>query len=288
LYEYTTDLLCLDFCRRATLCTSPQLELVATPLVVDAWARALSHHPDRAFARYVCVGLKFGFRIGFMVTQGAGNLASDLYDMISFGSFQLFAMEDLQLFISLVFIAVVCILMGAGIPTTALYIMLVSVAQPALAQLGVPPIASHLFVLYYGVVSEITPPVCTSAYAAAAIANSNPFRTGLSAFTLGLGKVIAPMAFVYAPVLLFVSSTGFNLLEFTYTATSCIAGVIALSAAVVCYWLKPMNIAGRVLMAIAGIIFVAPSLTADMIALVVASPVIVTQLIARSRSQSPA
>ena len=109
-----------------------------------------------------------GFRIGFMVTQGAGNLASDIYNMISFGSFQLFAMEDLQLFISLVFIAIVCILMGAGIPTTALYIMLVSVAQPALAQLGVPPIASHLFVLYYGVVSEITPPVCTSAYVAIA------------------------------------------------------------------------------------------------------------------------
>ena len=57
--------------------------------------------------------------------------------------------------------------MGAGLPTTALYIMLVSVAQPALAQLGVPPIASHLFVLYYGVISEITPPVCASAYAAA-------------------------------------------------------------------------------------------------------------------------
>ena len=229
-----------------------------------------------------------GFRIGFMVTQGAGNLASDLYNMISFGNFQLFTMADLQLFISLVFIAIVCILMGAGIPTTALYIMLVSVAQPALAQLGVPPIASHLFVLYYGVVSEITPPVCTSAYAAAAIANSNPFRTGLSAFTLGLGKVIAPMAFVYAPVLLFVSSTGFDLWEFTYTAASCIAGVIALSAAVVGYWLQPLNVPGRILMALSGIIFVAPSLTADLIALGVASPVILTQLIARNRRHSPA
>ena len=82
-----------------------------------------------------------------------------------------------------------------------------TVSTGALAQLGSPPIASHMFVLYYGVVAEITPPVCTSAYAAAAIANSNPFRTGIAAFTLGLGKVVAPMAFVYAPVLLFVSST---------------------------------------------------------------------------------
>ncbi|WP_373635344.1 TRAP transporter permease [Yoonia sp. SS1-5] len=225
-----------------------------------------------------------GFRIGFMVTQGAGNLASDLYALLSFGEWALFQVEDLQLFLSLVFIAVACILMGAGIPTTALYIMLVSVAQPALAQLGVPPIASHLFVLYYGVVAEITPPVCTSAYAAAAIANSPPFKTGISAFTLGLGKVIAPMAFVYAPVLLFVSSTGFDLWEFTYTATSCIMGVVALSAAVVGYWLAPMGVINRILCALAGLVFIAPSLSADLVALLIASPAIILQVIARRRA----
>ncbi|MEM8648003.1 MAG: TRAP transporter fused permease subunit, partial [Pseudomonadota bacterium] len=188
-----------------------------------------------------------GFRIGFMVTQGAGTLASALYDLITIGGLELVAVADLQLFLSLVLIAIACILMGAGIPTTALYIMLVSVAQPALKQLGVPPIASHMFVLYYGVVAEITPPVCTSAYAASAIANSNPFRTGISAFTLGLGKVVAPMAFVYAPVLLFVSSTGFDFWEFSYTATSCIVGVLSLSAAVVGYFIAPMTVVERVL-----------------------------------------
>jgi len=171
-----------------------------------------------------------GFRIGFMVTQGASTLASDLHSAMSAWNVALFAVQDMQLFLSLLFVAIACILMGAGIPTTALYIMLVSVAQPALAQLGIPPIASHMFVLYYGVVSEITPPVCTSAYAASAIANSNPFRTGVSAFTLGLGKVVAPMAFVYAPVLLFVSSTGFDLWTFTYSAASAIARIGVYSA----------------------------------------------------------
>ncbi|OIQ44233.1 MAG: C4-dicarboxylate ABC transporter permease [Roseobacter sp. MedPE-SW] len=222
-----------------------------------------------------------GFRIGFMVTQAASNLGNDLVWMFQFGTFQLYSVEDLTLFISLVFIALACILMGAGVPTTALYIMLVSVAQPALAQLGIPPIASHMFVLYYGVVAEITPPVCTSAYAAAAIANSNPFRTGISAFSLGLGKVVAPMAFVYAPVLLFVSSTGFDLWEFTYTATSCIAGVIALSAAVVGYWLAPMGTLYRILMAVAGLVFIAPSLEADLVALVIAAPAIISQIMIR-------
>ena len=229
-----------------------------------------------------------GFRIGFMVTQAASNLGSDLAWMFTFGNWTLFTVEDLTLFISLVFIALACILMGAGVPTTALYIMLVSVAQPALAQLGIPPIASHMFVLYYGVVAEITPPVCTSAYAAAAIANSNPFRTGISAFTLGLGKVLAPMAFVYAPVLLFVSSTGFDLLEFSYTAASCIAGVIALSAAVVGYWLAPMGAIYRILCAVAGLVFIAPSFQADLVALAIAAPAILSQLLARSRQPAQA
>ncbi len=224
-----------------------------------------------------------GFRIGFMVTQAASNLGTDLHWLFTFGTWELFSIADLTLFISLVFIALACILMGAGVPTTALYIMLVSVAQPALAQLGIPPIASHMFVLYYGVVAEITPPVCTSAYAAAAIAGSNPFRTGISAFTLGLGKVVAPMAFVYAPVLLFVSSTGFDLWEFSYTAASCIAGVIALSSAVVGYWLTPMGAVYRWLMALAGLVFIAPSLQADLTALIIASPAIISQLIQRKR-----
>lgn len=220
-----------------------------------------------------------GFRIGFMVTQGAAALAADIGGIFTFGSFELIDVADLQLFLSLLFIAVACILMGAGIPTTALYIMLVSVAQPALVQLGIPPIASHMFVLYYGVVSEITPPVCTSAYAASAIAGSDPFKTGLSAFSLGLGKVVAPLAFVYSPVLLFVSSAGFDLWEFTYTGTSCILGVAALSIAVVGHFLTPVGGIFRFLMAMAGLVFIAPSLQADLVAAALAAPVVITQFL---------
>ena len=224
-----------------------------------------------------------GFRIGFMVTAGAATMAENLHWFFSIGAWEIFSVQDLQLFLSLVLIAIACILMGAGIPTTALYIMLVSVAQPALKQLGVPPIASHMFVLYYGVVAEITPPVCTSAYAAAAIANSNPFKTGISAFTLGLGKVIAPMAFVYAPVLLFVSSTGFNFLEFSYTATSCILGVVALSASVVGFFLTPMAWYERVLGAFAGLVAIAPTWQSDLIALAIVAPAILTQIMKKKQ-----
>ena len=119
------------------------------------------------------------FRLGFMVTNGAQEISMNLAPLFSWIPLEVFGQPSIQQFLSLVFIAIACILMGAGLPTTALYIMLVSVAQPALSQLGIPALATHMFVLYYGVISEITPPVCASAYAAAGIAGANPFRTGL-------------------------------------------------------------------------------------------------------------
>ena len=96
------------------------------------------------------------------------------------------------------------------------------------------------------------------------------------------------MAFVYAPVLLFVSSTGFDLLEFSYTSTSCIAGVIALSAAVVGYWLSGMTTAERILAALAGLIFIAPSWQADIAALMIVAPVVIFQLIKKKQTSIPA
>ncbi|MDS9468766.1 TRAP transporter fused permease subunit [Paracoccus sp. MBLB3053] len=224
-----------------------------------------------------------GFRLGFMVTQGASALAGQLHGLLGFGGYELFAQADLQLFISLVLIAIACILMGAGIPTTALYIMLASVAQPTLAQLGVPPIASHLFILYYGVVSEITPPVCTSAYAAAAIANANPFRTGMAAFGLGLGKILAPMAFVYAPVLLIVSDGGFQPGPFAMALTSCLAGVLSLSAAVVGHWRTPLVWPARIVLAVAGLVFVAPSWQSNAIGMALVAPILLHQLVLTPR-----
>jgi TRAP-type uncharacterized transport system fused permease subunit len=158
---------------------------------------------------------------------------------------------------------------------------LATVAQPALGNLGVPPLASHLFVLYYGVISEITPPVCASAYAAAGIAGANPFRTGLSAFSLGIGKLLVPMVFVYSPAMLIVLDDYFTWTEFIHTTISCGTGVLMLSASVAGYFLVNMNGPSRVLMAIAGLLMVAPSYTSDLYALLMASPVLVWQIYAR-------
>tara|TARA_R110000787_G_scaffold211281_3_gene321084 strand:- start:22879 stop:24975 length:2097 start_codon:yes stop_codon:yes gene_type:complete len=222
-----------------------------------------------------------GFRLGFMVTNSAQTIGENLQPIIGLIPFTDFSVGNITLFVSLVMIAITCILMGAGLPTTALYIMLATVAQPALANLGVPPLAAHLFVLYYGVISEITPPVCASAYAAAGIANANPFRTGCAAFTLGIGKLIVPMVFVYSPAMLIVLPEYFTWGAFLETSITCGLGVALLAMSVAGFFLAPMPGPFRVLVAISGIFLVAPNLTSDLWALAFFAPVLVQQVLGR-------
>jgi TRAP transporter 4TM/12TM fusion protein len=218
-----------------------------------------------------------GFRLGFMVTSGAADMAQSLHVVLGLFPVEIFSLPSIQQFLSLVMIAIACILMGAGLPTTALYIMLVAVAQPALSTLGVPPLATHMFVLYYGVISEITPPVCASAYAAAGIAGANPFRTGISAFTLGLGKLMVPMVFVYAPTMLIVLPEYFTLTSFLQVSITCAMGVFLIATAVSAYLNKPLNGIWRLAMAIGGLFLVAPSTNSDFLSLIFIVPVMLQQ-----------
>ncbi len=229
-----------------------------------------------------------GFRLGFMVTEGAADLSVFFHALLGWIPSETFSQASIQQFLSLVMIAIACILMGAGLPTTALYIMLVSVAQPALTGLGVPPLATHMFVLYYGVISEITPPVCASAYAAAGIANANPFRTGVSAFTLGLGKLMVPMVFVYAPTMLIVLPEYFTLTSFLQVSLTCALGVFAIATAVSGYYMTPLKGLWRLMMAIAGLLLVAPSGSSDLLSLVLFAPVILQQILSQRRENTPA
>lgn len=227
-----------------------------------------------------------GFRMGFMVTNGAAELAAYIHPLVGWIPSDAFTLPSIQLFLSLCFVAMACILMGAGLPTTALYIMLVSVAQPALAQLGVPPLASHMFVLFYGVMSEITPPVCASAYAAAGIAGANPFRTGLSAFSMGLGKLVVPMVFVYAPTMLIVIPEHYTLSSFLQVSITCGAGVFVIATAITGYFLAPLNAVLRLAMGFAGLMLVAPSTNSDLIGLAVVAPVLLLQILGKRSART--
>jgi TRAP transporter 4TM/12TM fusion protein len=261
--------------------------------LLDAFATAVKY-ALAVGAAAAAVGIVVGvitmtgvaFRLGFMVTNGALQLAESLYALFAWLPFELFSVQGASLFLSLVLVAITCILMGAGLPTTALYIMLTAVAQPALAQLGVPALASHFFVLYYGVISEITPPVCASAYAAAGIAGANPFRTGMSAFSLGSAKLMVPMVFVYSPAMLIILPEYFTWTAFLWTTTTCAIGVLMVAVGVTGYLVRPINLPLRLLALLAGVMLVAPGLKSDLWSLALFSPVLLQQWLAVRRSKA--
>lgn len=220
------------------------------------------------------------FRMGFLVTSLAQDAGSHIHAALTILPFELFTMTEITLFVSMLFIAIACIFMGAGVPTTALYIMLATVAQPAFSNLGVPPLATHLFVLYYGIISEITPPVCTSAYAAAAIAGSNPWKTGVSAFKLGNAKVMVPFVFCYSPALLIVLPDYFTWAKFAQTFMTCAGGIILMGMALSGYAARAIPMPLRLILGLAGFLLVIPGTITDVLALAVAAPVLLQQAIA--------
>ena len=181
----------------------------------------------------------------------------------------------------------VCILMGCGIPTTANYIIMVTVAAPTLVLLGVQPIVAHFFVFYYGVLADITPPVALAAYAAAGMAGSDPFKTGNTAFRLGLGKVLVPFVFVFAPSMLIIVN-GFTWSEFFVATIGCLLGITFLASALSNYFLRPMRIWERLLFAFSAILMIAPGIVSTATGLVLVLPVLLRQVAAMRRSAAAA
>jgi TRAP-type uncharacterized transport system, fused permease components len=195
-----------------------------------------------------------GFRLGYVVIQTAGDIGGFF---LNFLPFNYFTLQDLTLFFSLILIAISCIFMGTGVPTTATYIILVAVAAPALTQLQIEPIVSHFFVFYYGVLADITPPVALAAYAAAGIAGSNPFTTGNTAFKLGIAKALVPFVFVYSPSLLLVAQ-GFNFYDFFITLISAMIGIGLIGIGFTGYLFKPVSTFQRWYLGIISLLFIAP------------------------------
>jgi TRAP-type uncharacterized transport system fused permease subunit len=215
-----------------------------------------------------------GFKISFIITGAATAIANGLSMVIPS---YLMALQSLTLLAALVMTAAVCILMGAGIPTTANYIIMVTVAAPTLVQLGVEPLVAHFFVFYYGVLADITPPVALAAYAAAGMAGSDPFKTGNTAFRLGIAKALVPFVFVFSPSLLLVAK-GFTWFDFTVTFVGCVLGITFLAMAFSKFFLVEMKRWEQALCISAALLMVAPSLTATLIGVAVVVPVLLRQI----------
>jgi TRAP transporter 4TM/12TM fusion protein len=221
-----------------------------------------------------------GFKLSTIITGAAQGAAGGVVDLLPGGWLD---PKTLTLLAALVMTGLVCILLGCGIPTTANYIIMVTVAAPTLVLLGVQPLVAHFFVFYYGVLADITPPVALAAYAAAGMAGSDPFKTGNTAFRLGLAKALVPFVFVFSPSLLLVAQ-GFTGYDFVVTFIGCVAGITLLAAALSKFMWSELKRWEQSVLIVAALLLVAPGLVSGLIGLAVASPVLLRQWATRVRS----
>ncbi len=197
-----------------------------------------------------------GIIIGIVMGSGLGFRMSSMLIQISNG----------QLGILLVLTMVVSLILGMGVPTTAAYLMLALLVVPALKQMNVLPLAAHLFIFYFGIISNVTPPVALAAYAAAGVARCNPTKTGIFAFKLSLSGFILPFMFVYNPVLLMQG----NWLEIIQSLITALLGIYSLSSALEGFVFKwNANKAERLVLLASALLLIVPGTLTDVIGLAV-------------------
>lgn len=175
--------------------------------------------------------------------------------------------------LALVYTMFAAIILGCGLPTTAVYIVLASMAAPALVQMGIPMLAAHMFVFYFGCISTITPPVALSAYAAAGIGDANQAKTGIKAFTFGIVAYIVPFMFVLSPTLLAQGA----ILDIIKSVLTAVIGTYALAAAVAGYLKGNLNWLQRIVAFIGGILLVDGGWVTDVIGIALIAVVIAWQ-----------
>jgi len=178
------------------------------------------------------LGLKFA-----SVTIELATSTADIVDKLDF--LNIFILDHTTLFFMLAYTGVASLILGMGLPTTPNYIVVSIIAAPALLKFGVAPLLSHLFVFYFGILADLTPPVAVAAYAASGISQGDPFKTGLRAFTLAWSGMYVPFAFVFSPVLVFMpyilqkTRGPFPYMEFIFVFATVILGIIALGAIII-------------------------------------------------------
>ena len=174
-----------------------------------------------------------------------------------------------------------CIILGMGVPTTANYCIMASTCAPILITIGVPKIAAHFFVFYFGIVADITPPVALAAYAGAAIAKGNPMKTGVNATKLAIGAFIVPYIFCMNPAMLLIDVSALSIIQIVITS---FLGIFGVAAAINGHLLRRMHPITRIAVAAGGLLMMDPTLITDIIGLVLLGGVFAWQYFSRKKA----
>ena len=205
-----------------------------------------------------------GIIIGVVTKTGVGlKLASGLL-----------ALSGGLLLPTMFFTMITSLILGMGVPTTANYVITSTIAAPALLQMGVPVLAAHMFVFYFGIIADVTPPVALAAYAASGISGGKPLMTGVNASKLAIAAFIIPYIFVLSPVLLMIDATAFGLVFSTVTA---IMGMVGVSSAMIGYLSDNCTPLERIILFFAGLMMIVPGVETDIPGMIVFIAVLLLQ-----------
>lgn len=185
-----------------------------------------------------------------------------------------------KLFIALFLTMLCCIVLGMGVPTTATYCIMAATCAPILTRMGVPIIAAHFFVFYFGIVADITPPVALAAYAGSAIAKSNPMRTAIAATKMAVAAFLIPYIFCFSPAMLLIDTTVSSVIIIYATA---LIGIMAVAAALEGYLFTDMKIWERIIMIVGGIMLISPGTITDAAGVAVIAVALILQFISKKR-----
>ena len=188
-----------------------------------------------------------------------------------------------NLIIALFLTMLCCIVLGMGVPTTANYCIMAATCAPILMEMGVPAIAAHFFVFYFGIVADLTPPVALAAYAGAAIAQANPMKTALTSTKLAIGAFIVPYIFALNPAMLLIDT---NIGEVILICITSIIGMCAVGAALEGYFVGNMKWFERILSAVGGLLLIYPGVATDVIGVALVGVVLLMQLVFKKKDKA--
>ena len=190
-----------------------------------------------------------------------------------------------NIMIALLLTMLCCIVLGMGVPTTANYCIMASTCAPILITIGVPQVAAHFFVFYFGIVADITPPVALAAYAGSAIAKAPPMKTAFNASKLAIAAFIVPYIFALNPAMLFVDTTAVQVVMVVITS---FVGMFGVAGALNGYLFRPMNPLVRILFAAGGLPMMYPGTATDIIGIVIFAAAFAWQYLSSKRSTGAA
>ncbi len=210
-----------------------------------------------------CASAAVGIIIGITVMTALGSRFASIIIELSAGN----------VYAALVLVMFSSVILGLGLPTTICYLLLATLAAPALVSLGILPIAAHMFILYFGMMSMVTPPTALAAYAGAAIAGSDVMKTGFTAWRFSLAGYILPFMFVLNPAFLMIGTAT----EIFQAATTGVIGIMALAGGVIGHARTGLARWERAVVLIGAVVLIHPDWMTDLLGLVLVVPVAVRQ-----------